>query len=299
MGIALTDIISLIIRLVFAAIILIAFIELVYAFDVVVKTNEIDKAAVEVSEGMMSSGYMLDENSQPLTVSRAVFSYKALQQLSAPPTGDSYEERGHIEPVRNCKYGAHFTFIDLESNQVITSFGSIEEGRSISKSFFIGLEKEYPDRSVAIAPGRMQIDLFDSPISRTACAIESAWITNTIQEVTPRSVLGSFEKRGDTVFNQKTTYSGSGRAVTSRTDNYMRWLPHDVNFVESFRYFDQTEGKEPKKFLFIPVKKDRYELFDSDFRNCVDWRIPGSENWKPSEEDMQSGNVIICIKVVS
>ncbi|GEM_PF-3645638 len=299
MAIALTDIISLIIRLIFAAVFLIAFIELVYAFDVIVKTNELDKVAVEISEGMMSSGYMFDENSPPLTVNRAVFSYKALQQLSAPTSGDSYEERGHIEPVRNCKYSAFFTFIDLEENKLVASFGTIEEGSSISKSFFIGIEKEYPDKSVAVIPGKMQIDIYDSPLSRTACAIEAAWITNKIQEIDPNSVLSFFERRGDTVFYQKSV-TKNPKTGSQKTTDYMRWVPHKINFVESFNYFDQVvPGKKPNKYLFIPIDKKRYEAFGLDSRNCVDWRSPGSENWEPTDKDIQNGNVIICIKVIS
>ncbi|MBI4895486.1 MAG: hypothetical protein HY831_03260 [Candidatus Aenigmarchaeota archaeon] len=297
MGVALTDIISLIIRLIFAAVVLIAFIELVYAFDVIVKTNELDKVSVEISEGMMSSGYMFDENSQALTISRAIFSYKALQQLASPTSGDSYEEKGHIEPVRNCKYGAFFTFIDLEKNQFIASFGSREEGSSSSKSYFIGIQKENPDKTYSIVPGKMQIDVYDSPLSRTACAIESAWVTNQIQEIDPNSVLGSFERRGDAVFYQKSTLKNvASKAPTTETHDYMRWLPHQINFVESFSYWENIDpGKTPKKFLFIPINKDRYERD----KNCVDWRTPGLENLQPQQSDIQRGNVIICIKVMS
>src|SRR3989338_8722649 len=95
-----TDIFTLVLRIITVIIILVVFIELIYAFSVIVKTNEMDKVMVELSEGMMSSQYEID--GKTLTTSRAVFDEQVLRKIE--------QENSYLEPVRHCRFGAHYEF---------------------------------------------------------------------------------------------------------------------------------------------------------------------------------------------
>ena len=289
-----TDIFTLVLRIITVIIILVVFIELIYAFSVIVKTNEMDKVMVELSEGMMSSQYEID--GKTLTTSRAVFDEQVLRKIE--------QENSYLEPVRHCRFGAHYEFYDLETNTKIAEFGykSVSANGDLTKDFYVGLAKQNTQGSYIIVPAKITVKLYNSILPKVTCYIETAWIGNEIEEfdisqadivprdqIRPIQLISRFEREGE-IF--RTIESGATLAGTEDE----RWLPKEIMTINSFDITDDAidKIKSGKIVLlqFIPIKKDRFDFN----QNCIDWRQPGLEGWKPTADDIKSGNRIICIK---
>ena len=266
-SIDLTGIFMTFFRLFAYAMAIAVFIELVFLLSVVVNTHEMDKVTLELSENMMSSDYNVDGNA--LTVSRAVFDYNALRGLDA---------KKYIEPVRNCEYGAHYTFYDLEKNEKIAAFGytAAVPYTETRKDFYIGIK-----RGDVIIPGKMHIALFNSRLSKITCAMEEAWINNKITE-TDLDIYFSINRDGELV----------------KFSSALRWMDSSINIADFERPLGELENAKKSgkniALVIIPVKRTRYNLNNV----CVDWREPGAENWKPDETDIANNNRIICMKTV-
>ncbi|MBI5332857.1 MAG: hypothetical protein HZB65_04745 [Candidatus Aenigmarchaeota archaeon] len=283
MAISWTGIFTMFLRLIAYALVIVIFIELVFSFSVIVNSHEMDNVVLELSENMMSSDYNVDGN--PLAVSRAMFDYNALKGL---------DSKKYIEPVRNCEYGAHYTFIDLENNEEIAAFGygiqamgtgmryDVRESISedMKKDFFIGIKKGND-----IIPAKMIIRLYYSRLAQISCAVEKAWYENGVHELSskPGTAFNDVVERGDGII---------GFGIENR------WIGPDIRFVEYFApetvvYAAQKNSRDII-LVAVSIKKDRY-----DFNHvCIDWREPGAEAWRPDKNDIANGNRIICIKTV-
>ncbi|MFH0836561.1 MAG: hypothetical protein V1870_00360 [Candidatus Aenigmatarchaeota archaeon] len=284
MAINFTGIFMTFLRLFAYAMVIIVFIELVFLFSVVVNTHEMDKVTLELSENMMSSDYNVDGN--PLTISRAVFSYDALIGLNA---------KKYIEPVRNCEYGARYEFYDLEKNELVASFGYLKrktitadpsyrtalEFPSFKKSFYVGIARKDSLGSYSIVPGKFDIWLYDSSLARLSCAVEKAWYSNEVSDMKIDYLGNSIEYNNDMI-----VFGTEERMLPGITLAQLD-IPDSV-------YEDARKSGKSVVLVVVPVKRTRYNLNDV----CVDWREPGAENWKPDEIDISNNNRIICMKAV-
>ncbi len=277
----LTDIVTLIIRIITVIAVLVVFIELVYSFSVVVKTNELDKVSVELSENIMSSEYTID--GKKLTVSRAVFDEEALKAVEI--------ENKYLEPARNCLFGAHYAFYDLEKNEKVAEFGFEEPvpEEKVDKKFPIGIRKrDEINGGYKIVPARMYMTIIDSGLSRITCAVETSWMTNDIESIGLKELEFFYGS------NEELTRDDSSLTIISEHfRDRKRWIPSEIETVSSFQTsFDPDNYKlmESKgRLLFIPMRKQEFNT-----RGCVDWRENENRQYKPDQND----NRIICIKQV-
>ncbi|MFH0949317.1 MAG: hypothetical protein V1802_02410 [Candidatus Aenigmatarchaeota archaeon] len=144
-----------------------------------VQYNMAEKSVAEISENLLSS---------ELTNSYSVFSSEKLSALHGK----------NIETARDCRYGYEVTFICLDKNKCKSldvdgndingkysfgykegwSSGIIESIDPVSRSEYIVAIEAHDE----IIPAKMTIEIYDTPLTRTACMIETAYSLRKTQE---------------------------------------------------------------------------------------------------------------------
>jgi hypothetical protein len=214
-----TDVVLMIIRIIaiIAAIILI--IEMFISLRVILKTGELDKAAFELQDGILSSN---------LTVSRGIFNSTALDSL----------HESKIEPVRLCGLGAQYEFYIRTPNgwSKNWSFGYKPRMETIVASpekLEIPVGIALDGRLDQVKQGKLEIQVWDTWVTRASCAAERAWFYNINYSDTINCIPSMF---GCYFYLQKI-------ADELCFQDDCRWLPGVNVTYRAYQYFGKSTFK--------------------------------------------------------